>query len=103
MVPQQELRKGPQEKRAGGLQLQSVLPPFLCLLKTESAPVFIDKFQTWRFLGVPDFPGSNGRRESQGSLSSGASLELGTSASGKNEVSPGRSFQDHAPILQAGF
>uniref|UniRef100_A0A3Q2YBU8 Regulator of G protein signaling 12b n=1 Tax=Hippocampus comes TaxID=109280 RepID=A0A3Q2YBU8_HIPCM len=27
----------------------------------------------------------NGRRESQGSLSSGASLELGTSASGKNE------------------
>ncbi|XP_078809118.1 regulator of G-protein signaling 12b isoform X4 [Oryzias latipes] len=32
-----------------------------------------------------NFPGSNGRRESQGSLSSGASLELGTSASGKNE------------------
>ncbi|XP_072240541.1 regulator of G-protein signaling 12b [Leuresthes tenuis] len=29
--------------------------------------------------------GSNGRRESQGSLSSGASLELGTSGSGKNE------------------
>uniref|UniRef100_W5KSM3 Regulator of G protein signaling 12b n=1 Tax=Astyanax mexicanus TaxID=7994 RepID=W5KSM3_ASTMX len=28
---------------------------------------------------------NNGRRESQGSLSSGASLELGTSASGKNE------------------
>ncbi|XP_064782856.1 regulator of G-protein signaling 12b isoform X3 [Oncorhynchus masou masou] len=28
---------------------------------------------------------SNGRRESQGSLSSGASLELGTSGSGKNE------------------
>uniref|UniRef100_A0AAY4AQS4 Regulator of G protein signaling 12b n=1 Tax=Denticeps clupeoides TaxID=299321 RepID=A0AAY4AQS4_9TELE len=28
---------------------------------------------------------SNGRRESQGSLSSGASLELGTSCSGKNE------------------
>ncbi|XP_051940797.1 regulator of G-protein signaling 12b isoform X1 [Hippocampus zosterae] len=32
-----------------------------------------------------NFSGSNGRRESQGSLSSGASLELGTSASGKNE------------------
>ncbi|XP_028832122.1 regulator of G-protein signaling 12b isoform X2 [Denticeps clupeoides] len=31
------------------------------------------------------FTGSNGRRESQGSLSSGASLELGTSCSGKNE------------------
>uniref|UniRef100_A0A3P9MTS8 Regulator of G protein signaling 12b n=1 Tax=Poecilia reticulata TaxID=8081 RepID=A0A3P9MTS8_POERE len=30
---------------------------------------------------------TNGRRESQGSLSSGASLELGTSGSGKNEVS----------------
>lgn len=34
-----------------------------------------------------DFSGSNGRRESQGSLSSGASLELGTSGSGRNEVS----------------
>uniref|UniRef100_A0A8C7HLD9 Regulator of G protein signaling 12b n=1 Tax=Oncorhynchus kisutch TaxID=8019 RepID=A0A8C7HLD9_ONCKI len=34
-----------------------------------------------------NFSGSNGRRESQGSLSSGASLELGTSGSGKNEVS----------------
>lgn len=33
-----------------------------------------------------DFAGSNGRRESQGSLSSGASLELGTSGSGRNEV-----------------
>ncbi|XP_034742074.1 regulator of G-protein signaling 12b isoform X3 [Etheostoma cragini] len=32
-----------------------------------------------------DFSGSNGRRESQGSLSSGASLELGTSGSGRNE------------------
>ncbi|KAM9817954.1 regulator of G-protein signaling 12b isoform X1 [Syngnathus typhle] len=32
-----------------------------------------------------NFSGSNGRRESQGSLSSGASLELGMSASGKNE------------------
>ncbi|XP_015244507.1 PREDICTED: regulator of G-protein signaling 12 isoform X2 [Cyprinodon variegatus] len=32
-----------------------------------------------------NFPGTNGRRESQGSLSSGASLELGTSGSGKNE------------------
>ncbi|XP_062376490.1 regulator of G-protein signaling 12b [Sardina pilchardus] len=31
------------------------------------------------------FTGSNGRRESQGSLSSGTSLELGTSGSGKNE------------------
>uniref|UniRef100_A0A087Y8W6 Regulator of G protein signaling 12b n=1 Tax=Poecilia formosa TaxID=48698 RepID=A0A087Y8W6_POEFO len=31
------------------------------------------------------FSGTNGRRESQGSLSSGASLELGTSGSGKNE------------------
>lgn len=37
-----------------------------------------------------DFSGSNGRRESQGSLSSGASLELGTSGLGKNEVSLGR-------------
>uniref|UniRef100_A0A3P9JQP0 Regulator of G protein signaling 12b n=1 Tax=Oryzias latipes TaxID=8090 RepID=A0A3P9JQP0_ORYLA len=47
----------------------------------------------------------NGRRESQGSLSSGASLELGTSASGKNEVSPGRSFQDHAsaPLRQCSI
>lgn len=32
------------------------------------------------------FSGNDGRRESQGSLSSGASLELGTSATGKNEV-----------------
>ncbi|KAG7222924.1 hypothetical protein INR49_015951, partial [Caranx melampygus] len=32
-----------------------------------------------------NFSGSNGRRESQGSLSSGASLELGTSGSGRNE------------------
>ncbi|XP_017272471.1 regulator of G-protein signaling 12b isoform X1 [Kryptolebias marmoratus] len=32
-----------------------------------------------------NFSGTNGRRESQGSLSSGASLELGTSGSGKNE------------------
>uniref|UniRef100_A0A8C6KYF2 Regulator of G protein signaling 12b n=1 Tax=Nothobranchius furzeri TaxID=105023 RepID=A0A8C6KYF2_NOTFU len=31
------------------------------------------------------FSGTNSRRESQGSLSSGASLELGTSGSGKNE------------------
>ncbi|XP_024117919.1 regulator of G-protein signaling 12b isoform X1 [Oryzias melastigma] len=35
-----------------------------------------------------NFSGSNGRRESQGSLSSGASLELGTSGTGKNEASP---------------
>lgn len=33
-----------------------------------------------------DFSAINGRRESQGSLSSGASLELGTSGSGKIEV-----------------
>lgn len=33
-----------------------------------------------------DFSTINGRRESQGSLSSGASLELGTSGSGKMEV-----------------
>uniref|UniRef100_A0A8C6KUZ2 Regulator of G protein signaling 12b n=1 Tax=Nothobranchius furzeri TaxID=105023 RepID=A0A8C6KUZ2_NOTFU len=32
-----------------------------------------------------NFSGTNSRRESQGSLSSGASLELGTSGSGKNE------------------
>ncbi|XP_034390352.1 regulator of G-protein signaling 12b isoform X2 [Cyclopterus lumpus] len=32
-----------------------------------------------------NFSGSNGRRESQGSLSSGASLELGTSGLGRNE------------------
>ncbi|XP_034544377.1 regulator of G-protein signaling 12b isoform X2 [Notolabrus celidotus] len=32
-----------------------------------------------------NFSGNNGRRESQGSLSSGASLELGTSGQGKNE------------------
>lgn len=37
------------------------------------------------FVLVLDFTGTNGRRESQGSLSSGASLELGTS--GRNEVS----------------
>uniref|UniRef100_A0A8C2PNN2 Regulator of G protein signaling 12b n=1 Tax=Cyprinus carpio TaxID=7962 RepID=A0A8C2PNN2_CYPCA len=36
-------------------------------------------------LGDYSFTGSNGRRESQGSLSSGASLELATSGSGKNE------------------
>ncbi|KAI4832596.1 hypothetical protein KUCAC02_015558, partial [Chaenocephalus aceratus] len=36
------------------------------------------------------FSGSNGRRESQGSLSSGASLELGTPGSGKNEVDVSR-------------
>lgn len=38
-----------------------------------------------RDLGDYSFTGSNGRRESQGSLSSGASLELATSGSGKNE------------------
>ncbi|XP_029916447.1 regulator of G-protein signaling 12b isoform X2 [Myripristis murdjan] len=38
-----------------------------------------------------NFSGSNGRRESQGSLSSGASLELGTSGSGKNEGDVSRS------------
>ncbi|KAL1023922.1 hypothetical protein UPYG_G00048990 [Umbra pygmaea] len=32
-----------------------------------------------------NIPGNNGRRESQGSLSSGASVELGTPGSGKNE------------------
>ncbi|KAL3067410.1 hypothetical protein OYC64_017194 [Pagothenia borchgrevinki] len=37
-----------------------------------------------------NFSGSNGRRESQGSLSSGASLELGTPGSGKNEVDASR-------------
>ncbi|XP_016890540.1 regulator of G-protein signaling 12b isoform X5 [Cynoglossus semilaevis] len=37
-----------------------------------------------------NFSGSNGRRESQGSLSSGASLELGTSGSGRNEVEVSR-------------
>ncbi|KAK7929544.1 hypothetical protein WMY93_005939 [Mugilogobius chulae] len=37
-----------------------------------------------------NYSGSNGRRESQGSLSSGASLELGTSGSGKNEVDTSR-------------
>ncbi|XP_034058304.1 regulator of G-protein signaling 12b isoform X4 [Gymnodraco acuticeps] len=37
-----------------------------------------------------NFSGSNGRRESQGSLSSGASLELGTPGSGKNEVDVSR-------------
>ncbi|XP_062852384.1 regulator of G-protein signaling 12-like isoform X1 [Trichomycterus rosablanca] len=36
-------------------------------------------------LGDYSFTDNDGRRESQGSLSSGASLELGTSASGKNE------------------
>ncbi|KAK3573212.1 hypothetical protein QTP86_015126 [Hemibagrus guttatus] len=36
-------------------------------------------------LGEFSFSGNDGRRESQGSLSSGASLELGTSAPGKNE------------------
>ncbi|XP_013873561.1 regulator of G-protein signaling 12b isoform X2 [Austrofundulus limnaeus] len=40
-----------------------------------------------------NFSGTNGRRESQGSLSSGASLELGTSGSGKNEVD-GRAAAD---------
>ena len=44
-----------------------------------------------------DFSGSNGRRESQGSLSSGASLELGTSGSGKNEVR----WEGPSPILLA--
>ncbi|XP_073718554.1 regulator of G-protein signaling 12b isoform X1 [Misgurnus anguillicaudatus] len=38
-----------------------------------------------RDLGDYSYTGSNGRRESQGSLSSGASLELATSGSGKNE------------------
>ncbi|XP_076584523.1 regulator of G-protein signaling 12b isoform X6 [Chaetodon auriga] len=37
-----------------------------------------------------NFSGSNGRRESQGSLSSGASLELGTSGSGRNEADVSR-------------
>ncbi|XP_022074167.2 regulator of G-protein signaling 12b isoform X1 [Acanthochromis polyacanthus] len=37
-----------------------------------------------------NFSGSNGRRESQGSLSSGASLELGMSGSGRNEVDVSR-------------
>lgn len=39
----------------------------------------------FKCVSLLDFSGTNGRRESQGSLSSGASLELGTS--GKNEVS----------------
>ncbi|TRY87600.1 hypothetical protein DNTS_005988 [Danionella cerebrum] len=38
-----------------------------------------------RDLADYSFTGSNGRRESQGSLSSGASLELATSGSGKHE------------------
>lgn len=38
-----------------------------------------------------NFAGSNGRRESQGSLSSGASLELGTSGLGRNEGDVSRS------------
>lgn len=52
-----------------------------------------------------DFSGSNGRRESQGSLSSGASLELGTSGSGRNEVSletvtsPHDQFRPHGSRL----
>uniref|UniRef100_A0A3B5Q4H9 Regulator of G protein signaling 12b n=1 Tax=Xiphophorus maculatus TaxID=8083 RepID=A0A3B5Q4H9_XIPMA len=40
---------------------------------------------------------TNGRRESQGSLSSGASLELGTSGSGKNEV------RSSAPLRQCNI
>ncbi|XP_061686027.1 regulator of G-protein signaling 12b isoform X3 [Syngnathoides biaculeatus] len=44
-----------------------------------------------------NFSGSNGRRESQGSLSSGASLELGTSGSGKNEGDVSR-----AVVLERG-
>ena len=44
------------------------------------------------FLCVADLSDINGRRESQGSLSSGASLDLGTSGSGKNEVSLGKAF-----------
>ncbi|XP_030643928.1 regulator of G-protein signaling 12b [Chanos chanos] len=50
-------------------------------------------------LGDYSFSGSNGRRESQGSLSSGASLELGTSGSGKNEDETSRnsmSLQDRS-------
>ncbi|XP_026103820.1 regulator of G-protein signaling 12-like isoform X1 [Carassius auratus] len=41
-------------------------------------------------LGDYSFTGNNGRRESQGSLSSGASLELATSGSGKNEAEVSR-------------
>lgn len=48
--------------------------------------IFLCWYYSWVYY-ISDFAGSNGRRESQGSLSSGASLELGTSGSGRNEVS----------------
>ncbi|XP_026214668.1 regulator of G-protein signaling 12b isoform X2 [Anabas testudineus] len=56
-----------------------------------------------------NFSGSNGRRESQGSLSSGASLELGTSGSGRNEgdISRGTVSTDRgggsAPLRQCNI
>nr|XP_020451726.1 regulator of G-protein signaling 12 isoform X2 [Monopterus albus] len=56
-----------------------------------------------------NFTGSNGRRESQGSLSSGASLELGTSGSGRNEgdVSHGSASTERggssAPLRQCNI
>ncbi|XP_029003690.1 regulator of G-protein signaling 12b isoform X2 [Betta splendens] len=56
-----------------------------------------------------NFPGSNGRRESQGSLSSGASLELGTSGPGRNEgdVSRGAASTERgggsAPLRQCNI
>lgn len=53
-----------------------------------------------------NYSGSNGRRESQGSLSSGASLELGTSGSGKNETDVSRSAERgaaSAPLRQCNI
>ncbi|KAM4595337.1 regulator of G-protein signaling 12b [Fundulus diaphanus] len=47
-----------------------------------------------------NFPGTNGRRESQGSLSSGASLELGMPGSGKNEHERGGGS---APLRQCNI
>lgn len=53
-----------------------------------------------------NYSGSNGRRESQGSLSSGTSLELGTSGSGKNEVDAARGAErggSSAPLRQCNI
>ncbi|CAL9700778.1 unnamed protein product [Knipowitschia caucasica] len=53
-----------------------------------------------------NYSGSNGRRESQGSLSSGTSLELGTSGSGKNEVDTSRGAErggSSAPLRQCNI
>lgn len=82
--------KGPKKRELTDFNYSQSPPSFslykkvnFCRLVRTERLVFLGCF----FSSPPaDFSTINGRRESQGSLSSGASLELGTSGSGKLEV-----------------